>query len=224
MDWLRQRRWVLATMALTVAALCAAPLLLTAQFAALSNRPGIVLERALEASLYPANLATMLVANVMGSLESTADYWGPNHDTLPEVGATDRSFNYLFIGAATTIVLLWFGVAGGGMLRRGRRVLAGVLVVALLYMLGRYTPLYALAFQYVPGIDLFRRPVDGAFVFVAVLRSLPAICWRTMCAKAARGRRPGASPRSRPARSPSLPGRFCSRSGRSAAGARLCRC
>ena len=39
-------------------------------------------------------------------------------------------------------------------------------------MLGRYTPLYALAFDYVPGINLFRRPVDGAFVFVAALAIL----------------------------------------------------
>jgi len=171
-DWLGQRRWVLATMAFTVAALVAVPLLLTAQFAALSNRPAVLLESALEASLYPANLATMAVANVMGSLESTADYWGPNYDTLPEVGATDRSSNFLFIGASATIVLLWFGVAGGGLVRRGRRVLAGALVVALLYTLGRYTPLYALAFQYVPGIGLFRRPIDGAFVFVALLALL----------------------------------------------------
>ena len=90
-------------------ALLAVPLLLTAQFAALSNRPAVPLESALEASLYPANLATLAVANIMGSLESTAAYWGPNYDTLPEVGATDRSFNYLFIGAAATVVLLWFG-------------------------------------------------------------------------------------------------------------------
>ena len=69
-------------------------------------------------------------------------------------------------------MLLWFGIAGGGLLRRGRRLLTGVLLVALLYMLGRYTPLYALAFDYVPGINLFRRPVDGAFVFVAVLAVL----------------------------------------------------
>jgi hypothetical protein len=45
--------------------------------------------------------------------------------------------------------------------------MAGVLLVALLYALGRYTPLYALAFQHVPGISLFRRPVDSAFVLVA---------------------------------------------------------
>jgi hypothetical protein len=171
-EWLAQRRWVLATMALTVAALVAVPLLLTLQFAALSNRPGVTLDSALEASLYPANLATLAVANVMGSLETTAAYWGPNYDTLPEVGATDRSFNYLFIGASASVVLLWLGVAGGGLFRRGRRVLAGALIVALAYTLGRYTPLYGLAFQYVPGIGLFRRPIDGAFVLVGLIALL----------------------------------------------------
>ena len=89
------------------------------QFAALSNRPEVPLDKALEASLYPANLASLAVANVMGSLETTQVYWGPNYDTLPEVGATDRSFNYLFVGAASTIVVLWFGIAGGWLARRG---------------------------------------------------------------------------------------------------------
>ena len=170
--WLRERRAVLAAIAVVGALLVAMPLLLTMQFASLSNRPQMSIAQALEASLYPANLASMAVANVMGSLESTQTYWGPNFDTLPEVGATDRSFNYLFVGATTVIVLLWFGIAGGGLFRRGRRLLTGVLALALLYMLGRYTPLYALAFDYVPGINLFRRPVDGAFVFVAVLAVL----------------------------------------------------
>jgi hypothetical protein len=165
--YLRERTAVLATMATVSAALLAVPLLLTVQFAGLSNRPEVPLEKALEASLYPANLASLAVANVMGSLESTQNYWGPNYDTLPAVGATDRSFNYLFVGAASTLVVLWFGLAGGGMLRRANRVMATVLLVALLYALGRYTPLYALAFQYVPGISLFRRPIDGAFVLVA---------------------------------------------------------
>ncbi len=167
--WLRRRAAVLFSMGTVTAALVALPLLLTVQFAGLSNRPDIRIINAHEASLYPANLASMVAANVMGSLETTQAYWGPNFDTLPEVGATDRSFNYLFVGAAPTIVLLWFGLAGGGLSQRGRRVLTGTLAVALLYMLGRYTPLYEMAFNYIPGIDLFRRPVDGAFIFVAVL-------------------------------------------------------
>ena len=99
--YLRERRAVLATMGVVAAALLAVPLLLTMQFAALSNRPEVPLDTALEASLYPANLASLAVANVLGSLETTQVYWGPNFDTLPEVGATDRSFNYLFVGAAS---------------------------------------------------------------------------------------------------------------------------
>jgi hypothetical protein len=167
--WLRERAGVLATGAALIVVLSTVPLLLTVQFAGLSNRVDIVLSAAHEASLYPANLASMAAANVMGSLETTQAYWGPNYDTLPEVGATDRSFNYLFVGAAATVLLLWFGVAGGGLFRPGTRTLAAVLVVSLLYMLGRYTPLYQLAFAYVPGINLFRRPVDASFVFVAAL-------------------------------------------------------
>ena len=167
--YVRERRAVLATMAVVAGGLVAVPLLLTMQFAALSNRPEVPFDKALEASLYPANLASLAVANVLGSLETTQLYWGPNFDTLPEVGATDRSFNYLFIGAASTIVILWFGVAGGWMVRRGMRLMTAVLVLGLLYALGRYTPFYALAFQYVPGVHLFRRPIDGTFVLIAAL-------------------------------------------------------
>ena len=152
--------------------LLAAPLLLTMQFAALSNRPEVTIQSSLEGSLYPANFASLAVPNVFGSLKSTQDYWGPNYDTLPEVGATDRSFNYLFVGVAPTIVLLWFGVAGGLLARRDNRLMAGVLLVAALYTMGRYSPLYGFAFNYVPGIDLFRRPIDGSFVLVIAIALL----------------------------------------------------
>jgi len=170
--YVRDRSRVLATMAAVSAALVAVPLLLTVQFAALSNRPEVPLEKAFEASLYPANLASLAVANVLGSLETTQIYWGPNHDTLPAVGATDRSFNYLFVGAASTIVVLWFGLAGGWLMRRGNRLLTVVAALALLYALGRYTPVYALMFKLVPGVDLFRRPIDATFVLVGVFALL----------------------------------------------------
>src|SRR5262245_38771603 len=55
------------------------------------------------------------------------------------------------------------------MARRGTRLMTAVLVLALLYAFGRYSPVYALAFQYVPGVHLFRRPIDGTFVFIAAL-------------------------------------------------------
>ena len=103
------------------AALLAVPLLLTLQFAELSNRPAELLDEALKGSLYPANLATLAVANIFGT---HASYWGPNGASLPDVAHTDDSFNYLFVGWLPLILLLWLGIAGGGAWQQGRRLIA----------------------------------------------------------------------------------------------------
>src|SRR6185436_7932390 len=105
--YLRERRGVLATMAVAGVALLAIPLLLTLQFAQLSNRPAEQLAEALRGSLYPANLATLAVPNIFGT---HGHYWGPGAATLAEVDLTDDSENYLFVGAIPTLLLIWFGV------------------------------------------------------------------------------------------------------------------
>ena len=167
--YLRERLPVLSLMALVGAALLAVPLLLTLQFAELSNRPGEPLDEALKGSIHPVNLATLAVANIFGTHGS---YFGPNAASLPEVAHTDNSFNYLFVGWLPVLLLMWFGVAGGGAWKNGRRLVAATLAIALLFMLGRYTPLFGLAFAYIPGIDMFRRPADASFVFSAALALL----------------------------------------------------
>ena len=163
---LRERMPVLLVMAVGGAALIAIPMLLTIQFAVLSNRPDVVLDVALKGSLHPANLATLAFANIFGS--HLVNYWGPGW-RMPEIQFTDQSFNYMFVGAVPVLLLLWIGIAGGRALRPGRRLVAGVMATALLYMLGRYTPFFPLAFEWLPGANLFRRPVDGSFVFLAAL-------------------------------------------------------
>ncbi|HKY86561.1 MAG TPA: hypothetical protein VJL90_07370 [Pseudorhodoplanes sp.] len=169
MAYLRARMPVFAVMALTGLALIAVPMLLTMQFTALSNRPDVLLESALQGSLHPANLATLFSANVFGS--HAVNYWGPGW-RMPEIQFTDQSFNYLFVGAVPVLLVAWFGIAGGGLFRRGRLLLTGVTAVALLYMLGRYTPAFALFYEFVPGVSLFRRPVDASFVFLAAFALL----------------------------------------------------
>jgi hypothetical protein len=171
--YLRERSGVLATMAVVGGAVLIVPMLLTLQFAQLSNRPAETLGEALRGSLYPANLATLAVPNIFGT---HASYWGPGASTLAEVGLTDDSENYLFVGAVPTLLLLWFGVAGRQAWQAGRRLMACTLAVSCLFMLGRYTPFYGWAFQFVPGIDLFRRPTDASFAFGIAFAVLTAHC------------------------------------------------
>jgi hypothetical protein len=166
--YLRDRLGVLTTMAVVCGALLVVPMLLTLQFAELSNRPAEVLNDALRGSLYPANLATLMVPNIFGT---HASYWGPGASTLADVALTDDGENYLFVGTVP-ILLLWLGVSGGNAWRPGRRLMTGTLAIACLFMLGRYTPFYDLAFRFVPGIDLFRRPTDASFVFGIALAIL----------------------------------------------------
>src|SRR5258708_11684501 len=171
--YLRERLGGVTTMAAGGGAVLVVPLLLTLQFADLSNRPTESLDDALRGSLYPANLATLAVPNIFGTHTS---YWGPGASTLPEVALTDDSGNYLFVGTVPVLLLLWFGVAGGSAWRPGRRLMAGTAAIACVFMLGRYTPFYGLAFRFVPGIDLFRRPTDASFVFGIALAILAGHC------------------------------------------------
>src|SRR5262245_48622248 len=164
--YLGERAGVLMTMAIVGLVLSTVPFLLTMQFAALSNRPSLTLEIALKGSLYPAHLAQLMVPNVYGVQEQ---FWGPGPATVPETAYTDDSFNYMFVGFVPIVLLLWFGILGGGAFRRGRMLITAIAAAALLYALGRYTPLFALAFEWVPGVDKFRRPVDANFVLVAAL-------------------------------------------------------
>src|SRR5262249_26067874 len=92
--YLRERAGVLTLMVIAGAALLIVPLLLTVQFAVLSNRPTEALGDALRGSLYPANLATLAVPNIFGTHSA---YWGPGAATLADVDLTDDSENYLFI-------------------------------------------------------------------------------------------------------------------------------
>ena len=164
---------VLLAMAITGLALVAVPMLLTVQFAAFSNRPHIGIELALLSSLYPVNFANFLVANIFGSLEpSSLGDWGPSHGTRPGLDATDRSFNYLFAGSLTALLIVWHGMAGGRLIVPGRRLVAAIAALAVLYAVGRYSPFFPLMFAYFPGVALFRRPVGGAFILVLALAYL----------------------------------------------------
>lgn len=164
---------VIAIVVLTTLALIAVPMLLTLQFADFSNRPHMGVEETLRSSLYPANLANFFVPDVFGSLRPLSEgNWGPAYWTRPDVDSTDRAFNYLFAGTLTALLLVWHGIAGRRAFKYEARVFFCIGIVALMYALGRYTPLFPFLFKHVPGIDLFRRPVGGTFILLLALAYL----------------------------------------------------
>lgn len=172
-DYVRERSGVLVTMTITAGLLLIVPVLLTIQFAQLSNRPAETAEDALRGSFYPANFANLFVADIFGTHQG---YWGPGAATLPAVALTDDSENYLYFGGIPTLLIVWLGLVAGGAWRTGRRLMSATLFGACLFMLGRYTPFYGLAFKFLPGIDLFRRPTDGSFVFGIAFTMLAGHC------------------------------------------------
>jgi hypothetical protein len=170
--YLARRTPTLALMGLGTALLCVLPMLLTLQFAVYSNRPASEIGDALRSSLDPVNLANFFVPNIFGSLEPGQDGWGPSFSTRPDSDSTDRTFNYLFAGSLTALLIVWHGLAGGRSLAAGRRAMAFLAAFALIYAIGRHTPAFAWLFAHAPGVSLFRRPVDGAFLLMIALAFL----------------------------------------------------
>ena len=164
LSFIRSRLGVVAVMSAVGAALLAVPLVLTMQFLATSTRPSFGYGVAAMGSLPPESLATVFFSNVFGSLRTTYDYWGPDFTSLAEATWTDRATNYLFVGTLPALLLIWHGIAGRRLFAREFRFFLIVGLVALVYALGRYTPIFALVFDHLPGIALYRRPADATFL------------------------------------------------------------
>lgn len=162
--WLRRRAGVLCAMALVGGTLIAIPSLLTLQFLMTSTRPSFGFGVAAMGSLPPESFATALFPNVFGSLSRLYDHWGPDWQTVADGTYTDRATNYLFAGTLPAALVLWHGIAGGRLFAREFRFFLIVLAGATAYALGRYTPLFGLAFDHLPGISLYRRPADATFL------------------------------------------------------------
>ncbi len=167
--WLRSRLPLLLGMAVVAAVLIAVPAVLTLQFLADSNRPGISFGYAAMGSLVPTGIATLFAPDIFGSLDPANVYWGPMWDTVPEGTWTDRSTGYLFAGTASLAVLLWEGLARRRILDRDIRFFVFLAVAATIYALGRYTPVFEVIFDLFPGVKLYRRPADATFVLNVAL-------------------------------------------------------
>jgi hypothetical protein len=161
--FIKSRLGIILMMGLTVLAIMIAPTLLTMQFLGTSNRPGISYGVAVAGSLAPINLITLFAPNFFGSLDWTYDYWGPGYETIAEADWTDRCVNYLFVGTVPILLFVWHGLAGGRAFARPSRFFLTVLVLTMIYAFGRDTPFFSWAFDWLPGVALYRRPADATF-------------------------------------------------------------
>ncbi|MCL6607430.1 MAG: YfhO family protein [Geminicoccaceae bacterium] len=155
------------------ALLAAPPLVLTALEAARSNRVAIDLEGAGRGSLHPALLLTLVTPHLFGSGGPMAEFWGPPSFAWPDTGLfVAQNMGVLYSGL---LPLLLLAAAGRALARTpdGPFLLIAFLLL-LLYALGWYAPLLALAWEFVPGVRLFRRPADATFLLGLLLALLGA--------------------------------------------------
>ena len=144
--------------------LIAVPLLLTAEFAAESNRPHIDFLGAGRGSLHPALLLTMIAPDLYGAAGRMEDYWGPPSFAWQ---GTDlfvaQNMGVMYLGAVP-LLLMAFGSLRGDLWRSEIRFFTVAALVMLLYALGKYTPVFQIFYALLPGVGLYRRPADATFL------------------------------------------------------------
>jgi hypothetical protein len=167
---LRRSLRPLACGGLAAVAVAALPVLLTYLFLDASNRPAIAFSEAARGSLHPASLLTAVVPDLFGVFDPGVAYWGPYSETWDKNELTlSYNMSQMYIGTLPMLLVLTVGLTRGALWSRELRFYAIAVAVLVLYALGRYTPAFDLFFTVVPGVSLFRRPVDALFLLGALL-------------------------------------------------------
>ncbi|MEQ1647568.1 MAG: hypothetical protein ABL898_03190 [Hyphomicrobiaceae bacterium] len=144
--------------------LAAVPLILTAQLAGQSNRPVIDFIGAGRGSLHPALLITAILPQVFGAAGRMEDYWGPPSFAWHDTGLfIAQNMGQIYIGALPVILIL-VALWRDWLWQREVRFFSVAFIVALLYALGWYTPIFRGLYTVLPGVDLYRRPADATFL------------------------------------------------------------
>jgi hypothetical protein len=169
--------WPLVIGALIILIVAGTPSMFTVLLAEGSNRPSTSLIDAGKGSLHPASLLTVWIANLFGASGPLVNHWGPPSPTWGPVELyLARNMSVLYAGALPATALLYIGVIRG-QARRGEVLFFTIaLCLAFLYALGRYTPFYALIFDWLPGVNLYRRPADAVFVIGLLLAITGGYC------------------------------------------------
>lgn len=147
----------------------AVPLLWTWLFAEATTRPAVDFVEAGRGSLHPASLLTAFIGDLFGASDPAVDFWGPYS---PQWDAKElflsQNMGQVYVGALPFLLLIAPGLSRGWLWDRAIRPFTILFVLMVLFSLGRYTPFFHLAYEYLPGVKAFRRPADATFLIGAL--------------------------------------------------------
>lgn len=169
--WAAFRRSLPAVAAASVVGIVtiALPLLWTWLFAEATTRPAIDLVEAGRGSLHPASLLTAFFGDLFGAQDPTVDFWGPyNNPGWVKELFLSQNMGQVYFGALPLLLLIAPGLTRGWLWDKAVRPLTLLFAFMVLFALGRYTPIFGLAYDYLPGIKVFRRPADATFLVGAL--------------------------------------------------------
>jgi hypothetical protein len=147
----------------------ALPLLWTWLFAEATTRPAIDLVEAGRGSLHPASLLTAFFGDLFGAQDPAVEFWGPyNNPNWAKELYLSQNMGQVYFGALPLLLLIAPGLTRGWLFDRAVRPLTVLFVLMVLFALGRYTPVFDLAYDYLPGVKVFRRPADATFLVGAL--------------------------------------------------------
>jgi hypothetical protein len=173
----RSSIWPMAIAGLIILVVAGVPSAFTALLAEGSNRPSTSFIDAGKGSLHPSALLTILIANLFGAAGPLVNHWGA---PSPIWGPVDlylaRNMSVVYAGALPALALLYAGFIRGQAWRTEIRFFIVALCLATLYALGRYTPAFALIFEWIPGVNLYRRPADAVFIMGLLLAITGGYC------------------------------------------------
>jgi hypothetical protein len=164
----------LSAAGVSAALVAAVPVIMTTLLAARSNRPEIGFASAAAGSLHPVHLLQFAFADLYGAMDPNVDYWAPESTIWdaawgwPGLYLT-QNMALLYAGALTVVTIVSFGLIRGIAWAREIRFFTIAAALMLAYALGAYTPLFAVTYDVLPGVALYRRPADASFVLVALV-------------------------------------------------------
>jgi len=165
--WSAFRASLLPIVAASIAGLAviAMPLIWTWLFAEATTRPAIDLAEAGRGSLHPVSLLTAFIGDLFGAKDPGVDFWGPyNNPQWAKELFLSQNMGQVYFGALPLLLMLAPGLTRGWLWDKAVRPLTLMFAFMVLFALGRYTPLFQLAYDYLPGVKVFRRPADATFL------------------------------------------------------------